>query len=446
LSTETSAETSAPSRVRYLVLVILCLAAGIAYVQRQSLGVVEIEMREDLGLTKKESAWIMTSGFFVTYALFQVPAGWLGHIWGTRRALSVFAVICSAATGLCFIAAGFPIFLFLRCSMGLAQAGLFPCTTGTIKSWFPYSQWGLSNGMLTAFQQMGGAFVPIAAGYVAIKFGWRWTFPIFAIPGLAWAAWFYFWFRDRPEEHASVNAGELAELHGPIDNAVSPTVTPREEAVPWRVLLLSPALGWICTQQFFRGAAYIFYSTWFATYLREGRHVDIKTAGWLTSLPLWANAVGCLAGGGFSDWLLVRTGSRRISRQGLAVASQLACAALVLIAYPVVDPTTAVVIISLGSFCAAAGGPIAYAITIDMGGNHVRPVFSLMNMWGNLGSLVFPQVLAWLVGEGEHTNWNLALPLFAAMYAIAGVCWLGFNPDRSIVPVSTPASGITEVE
>jgi ACS family glucarate transporter-like MFS transporter len=301
--------------------------------------------------------------------------------------------------------------------------------------------------MLTAFQQMGGAFVPIAAGYVALEFGWRWTLPIFAVPGFIWAAWFYYWFRDRPEDHSSVSARELAEIRKPLGTAAVPAAAPHHDApVPWRVLLLSPALAMICTQQFFRGAAYIFYSTWFATYLREGRHVDIKTAGWLTSLPLWANAVGCLVGGGLSDWLLVRTGNRRISRQGLAVLTQLSCAAFVLIAYQVSDPTIAVLIISVGSFCAAGAGPIAYAITIDMGGNYVRPVFSLMNMWGNLGSLVFPQALAWLVGEGEHTNWNLALPLFAALYAVAGVCWLGFNPNRPIVPVPSTSNGISDVD
>ena len=441
MTTETSAVTSAPSRVRYVVLVFLCLAAGIAYVQRQSLGVIEKEMRAELRLTKEESAWVMTSGFFITYALFQVPAGWVGHVWGSRRALSVFAIVCSAATGLCALATRVPTFVFLRGTMGLAQSGLFPCTTGTIKSWFPYSQWGLSNGMLTAFQQVGGAGGAIAAGYVAVQLGWRWTFAVFAVPGLVWAVWFYYWFRDHPEEHHSVNAGELEELRGPANETEAPAAPRHDDAVPWRVLLLSPALAMICTQQFFRGAGYIFYSTWFATYLREARGVDIKTAGWLTSLPLWANAIGCLAGGGFSDWLLVRTGSRRISRQGLAVVSQLACAAFVLIAYPVGNATIAVLIISVGSFCAAAGGPIAYAITIDMGGNHVRPVFSLMNMWGNLGSLAFPQVVARLVGEGPTANWDSVLPLFAAMYAIAGVCWLGFNPDRPIVPVPALSNG-----
>jgi ACS family glucarate transporter-like MFS transporter len=434
LSTEPGATTAAPSRVRYLVLVWLCAAATIAYVQRNSLGVVEVEMREELGLTLEESAWIMSSGFFITYALFQVPSGWVGQIWGSRRALSVFAVVSSVATELCAIATGFPTFVFLRGTMGMAQSGLFPCTTGTIKSWFPYSQWGLSNGMLTAFQHVGGAGGAIAAGYVAAWWGWRWTFAIFGLPGLAWAIWFYFWFRDEPHQHHSVNAGERYLICGSSNATALPGATCKEP-VPWRVLLLSPAMAWICTQQFFRGAGYIFFSTWFATYLRA-RGVDIKEAGWLTSLPLWTTAAGSLTGGGFSDWLLVRTGSRRISRQGLAVISQLVCAALILAAYPVSSATIAVLIISFGSFCSAAGGPVAYAITIDMGGNHVRPVFSLMNMWGNLGALVFPQVVARLVGNGPTANWDSVLPVFAAMYAIAGVCWLGFNPDRPIVPES----------
>jgi len=429
----------APSHVRYIVLFWLCLMAVIAYAQRNSLGVVEIEIRKELGLTKEKSAWIMTSGFFVTYALCQVPAGWVGQILGSRRALSLFSVIYSAATGVCAIATGLPTFVFLRGTMGLAQAGMFPCTTGTIKSWFPFSQWAISNGMLTASQQVGGAGGAMVAGFVAYKLGWRSTFAVFALPGLAWALWFAYWFRNHPEEHRSVNAGELELLRGPATERLTAIEGRRNEAVPWGALLLSPALGMICVQQFFRGAAYIFYATWFATYLREARGVEINTAGWMTSLPLWANAIGCIAGGAFSDWLLTRTGSRRISRQGLAILTQASSAALVFIAYQFDDVTMAVLIISLGSFCAAGAGPIAYAITIDMGGNHVRPVFSLMNMWGNLGSLVFPLVLPRVVGEGNETNWDLALPMFGLMYAIAGVCWLGFNPNRPIVPEPAPA-------
>jgi ACS family glucarate transporter-like MFS transporter len=427
--------------VRYLVLVWLCLAATIAYVQRNSLGVVEKEMREELQLTMNESAWVIGGGFFFSYALLQVPAGWLGHVWGTRRALSVFTLVCATATGLFAIVTGLPALILCRLTMGAGQAGLFPCTTGTIKTWFPGSQWGMSNGFLTAFMQVGAAAGAVAAGSLNVAFGWRWTFGLLAIPGLVWAVWFYIWFRDRPQDHPAVNAGEIELLAGTPTAAAAPLDEPADERIPWGVILTSSALGWICTQQFFRGAGYIFYSSWFTTYLKASRGVAPLKAGLLTSLPLWTFALGSLAGGTISDWLLVRTGSRRISRQGLAIASQFFCAVFVLIAYTVHDSTAAVLIISVGSGCAAIAGPIAYAITIDMGGNHVRTVFSVMNMAGNIGSFAFPFVVAWLVGEGPNASWDKVLPVFAAIYVLAGVCWLGFNPDRPIVPVPAIANG-----
>jgi len=425
----------APTHVRYLVLVWLCAAAMIAYTQRNTLGVVEKDMRKELNLTSVESAGIMSTSFFLTYALGQVPAGWLGQLWGSRRALALFSAICSAATALCAAAARLPMFIFLRGTMGINQAGLFPCTTGTIKNWFPGSQWGMANGFLTAFQQIGGAGGAIVAAYVAIWLGWRWTFAVFAVPGFLWALWFYYWFRDRPEEHQSVNEGELALLNAPAEAVLRQPDAGHDEAIPWGALLLSPALFWICFQQFFRGAGYIFYSSWFTTYLRDSFSVKLEAAGLMTSMPQWANGAGCIAGGMFSDWLLRRTASRRISRQGLAVVSQLACAGLTVIANRVSDVTIFVAIMSVGSFCAAAGGPLAYAVSIDMGGKHVRPIFSLMNMWGNLGSLSFPLVVAWMIGKDpKPSDWAPVLPLFAVIYLIAGLAWLGFNPDRQILP------------
>src|SRR5205814_9967233 len=119
--------------------VFLCAAATIAYVQRSSLGVVEDLIRKELGLTKDQSTWVVSSGFFFTYALFQVPTGWLGHVWGSRRALPFFSAVCSAATALFAVATGFPALVVCRGTMGLSQAGLFPCAMGTIKTWFPES-------------------------------------------------------------------------------------------------------------------------------------------------------------------------------------------------------------------------------------------------------------------------------------------------------------------
>jgi MFS family permease len=442
-----SLEAAPASRVRYGVLVLLCAAAMITYTQRQCFGVIEKDIREELGITKAESAWL-NSGLFLTYALLQVPGGRLGQVWGARQALALYSLICSAATGVLALGAGFPAILCARMGIGLGQAGIFPCTTATLKHWYPPTLLGVACGWVTTMMQVGAIVAALLTGLLADpeRLGWRWTFALFAAPGFIWSVWFYVWFRDRPEDHPSVNAAELALLQeGAGPSAEKTPGAPADAAppVPWKQLLLSPALGFLCAAQMFRGAGYSFYSNWFTTYLREGLHVGgLAEAGFLTTLPVFATAIGSLAGGWLSDWVLQRTGSRRLSRQWLSAASQFACALIVLAAAWVPSAWVAVIIISAASFCAALAGPIAYAITIEAGGSHVPTVFGLMNMWGNLGAFAFPHAVAALIGDTSQANWNLVIFLFAGIYLASAVCWVAFNAERKIVDVDADeASG-----
>src|SRR4029453_9423533 len=95
-------------------------------------------------------------------------------------------------------------------------------------------------------------------------------------------------------------------------------------------------------QQFFRAAGYIFFATWFATYLQQTRGVSVAKSGVLNSLPLLAVVLGSLGGGAMSDWLLAQTGNRRLARQYLAAGSLVCCAGLVLAAFYIRDTTLAV--------------------------------------------------------------------------------------------------------
>jgi MFS family permease len=186
----------------------------------------------------------------------------------------------------------------------------------------------------------------------------------------------------------------------------------------------------IAGQQFFRAAGYIFYSTWFPTYLKQTRNVTTKQSGLLSSLPLLAVIVGSLLGGMVVDWILARTGSRRLSRQLVAVLSMLSCAGFVGLAYFTSEAETTVLLISAGSFCAAFGGPCAYAVTIDMAGKHVPIVFSIMNMTGNLGAAACPLLVAWFVDATG--KWDYVLFFFVGIYVAAAICWGLLNPQGSI--------------
>lgn len=432
---------------RYAVLTALCLAAALSYVARNSIGAAESSIREELALKKKDTRWIII-GFFATYALCQVPTGQIGHRWGSRRALPLFALLGAAATSWFALAGGLAGLLMSRLAMGTAQAGLFPCATNTMGHWFPAGQRAFASGLLASFMSIGGACGVALTGMLLGWFSWRVIFLAYSVPLALWAVWFHWMFRDHPSQHPRVNAEELALIQGETtlqtagtgDSSGSPDAdraVVRTVSTPWLALLLSPPLWAICIQQFFRAAGYIFYASWFATFLQEARGVSIPSSGILTSLPLWATVVGAVCGGRLSDAIYARTGSRRLSRKWLAAASMALCALLIFVSYGVRDPQLAVLLISCGAFAAAVGGPCAYAITIDMGGDHVAPVFSLMNMTGNIGAVVFPFVVPEIVAATN--SWNGVLFLFALLYVAAAAAWLFLNPQGTVLEHSLRA-------
>jgi ACS family glucarate transporter-like MFS transporter len=300
----------------------------------------------------------------------------------------------------------------------------------------------MANGVLGSFMSVGSAVAATVTGVLLGYLSWRWLFVIYGLPGILWALGFFLWFRDRPAEHPSVNAAELDLICGPSLKSEDQLEEGLPEPTPWLAIFTSPAMMCICGQAVFRSAAYMFYTTWFTTFLKEARGVtDDRLAGFLTSLPFWAVVVGSPLGGLLSDRVLARTGNRRLARTGVAFVAMLASALFILLAYPVADVWLFVLLITASSFIASFGGPCGYTVTIDMGGKHITTVFAVMNMAGNVGALLFPVVVSRLrVGTG---NWNAVLFLFAGIYLAAALCWLPINPDRPIVgrpPANDPRS------
>ena len=203
-----------------------------------------------------------------------------------------------------------------------------------------------------------------------------------------------------------------------------------------RAILLF-ALLLLCGQQFLRAAAMIFFVTWFPTFLRETRGVSQMESGLLTSYAGVGAMLGGVCGGYASDWLLARTGSKRLARQALASVAMATCAALIVLSSFVADVNAAIAIIAAGAFVACFGGVAGYTVAIDYGGERVGTVFGAMNMAGGIGAMLFPVTVGWLVSATG--TWNAALFTFAALMAIDAVLWALLDPrGRFLEPPSRP--------
>lgn len=393
--------------MRYRVLVLLGLAAVIAYVQRNAISVPTKMIQAELGFDETRMGLILGVWYW-GYALAQLPAGWLADRWGSRTALSVFALGWSLFTAAMYFASGFTGLLLIWFCMGITQAGVFPSATKAIGGWFPVPERASASGWLISGQSMGFAIAPALVALLLTQFSWQSTFLLVAIPGLVWSATYRL---AIPEHHE-----------------------PTADAIPWRQMAVgmvsNRSMALLCSQQFLRSAAMTFFWTWFPRFLQETRNVAQDQSGYLASLPGIAAMAGGILGGLVSDWLLRITSNRRLSRQGIAVVGMLLCSFLTIAAYFIVDPLLAVLAISIGVFWGVFGGVSGYSVAIEFGGKHVATVFATMNMCGNIGSALFPIAIGWFIANGG--DWNLVLMIFSALFAIDALLWAILTPARPI--------------
>jgi sugar phosphate permease len=419
---------SRSTSVRYVVLAFIVLVVIINYVQRASISAAVGPIRDDLGLDLVDMGWVMTA-FGIPYVLCQVPTGWLGYHVGSRLALSAYAAVWSVVTGLTGLAHSYQSLLLFRLGLGAAQSGGFPCSTHSLSLWFPRTEHGRAVAIFGCGMSVGGIVGFSLSSLLLSHVSWRTMFLIYCVPGLVWSALFFYWFRDHPEKHRSVNRTELALIRegtGPGQNDI---VGNHRPPVPWTALARNPTIWALTCQHLLRGSGYVFFGTWFFTYLKETRGTTLAETGILTAVPLLADVVGRLTGGGVSDQILLRTGSLRLSRSGVAGASLLFCAACILAAYFIESALPATLVLASGMFFSGTSAACSHATAMDVGGEYAGVVYGIMNSVGSLDTFC-PVLVAKLVAETG--SWDLVLFCFVGVYVLAAAAWLFLDPNRSV--------------
>ncbi|MGL4550133.1 MAG: MFS transporter [Gemmataceae bacterium] len=451
-----------PTSVRHYVLAALLIITAINYVQRNCIGPAATTIEKSIGVTSQQLD-AAAGAFFFTYTLLQIPSGTFAKRWGPRLVLPLYAAGWSVSLAACAWATDATELYYGRIAIGAFQAGIFPCATLVLSVWYPPALRGTATALLNSFMLLGGAAGGTAAGYL-LNVGvpvlgvepitWQTLFLIYSVPGLVWALLFVVWFRDRPADHPAVNAAELALLP---DDTPPPAARPAADddrlraadaglttsqpalapppAAPdvragagWLVFLSLPLLL-ICVQQSFRAAAPRLFDYRLPTYLEKERGLALKDATALSAWPQYAGVVGGLLGGMLSDYILRRTRSRYLARNGVAVGGLAVCLCWYVAAWYAADVYVACGLLAAGSFFFNFSSPASYALVIDIGGKHLAVAFGAMNMTGNFGAYIFVTYLSWMVAAG---GWPLAFGVWAMLHVVALVCWLFLDPSKTL--------------
>ena len=147
------------SRVRYFVVFASMLMAVLLYLDRFCVSFAADYIREDLDISQNDVAW-MFSFFFWSYALAQVPAGWLSDRYGSRIMLSLYIVTWSLFTLLTGVVSGLIGLLIMRLACGLGQAGAYPTSASVVSKWIPLTGRAAASSIVALGGRCGGAIAP----------------------------------------------------------------------------------------------------------------------------------------------------------------------------------------------------------------------------------------------------------------------------------------------
>jgi MFS family permease len=245
--------------------------------------IISPDLVRDLGLDPGQLG-LLTSAYFLAFALFQLPLGILLDRFGPRRVEAALLVCAAAGAAIFGLSGGLAGLVLGRALIGL---GVSACLMAAIKAfvqWFPMSHLAALSGWLLAAGGLG-AITASAPVEVALKFTtWRGVFIAVAAVTAGVAAMLFLLVPDRPGTGRRETPAELvAGLRSVFASG----------------LFLRVSLLFACVQGTFLAVQGLWSALWLRDIAGQSRDEVGQTLLWLAVTM----TLGFALVGSVSDWL-----------------------------------------------------------------------------------------------------------------------------------------------
>jgi MFS family permease len=194
------------------LLVLLGVAFGVAFFDRQSASILVPFIEHDLHLNNTQVGFI-GSGLSITWALGAYLISRWSDASGVRKPfLLAFLFIFSAASFLSGLAQSFPVLLASRMIMGAVEGPFLPVCLAIMAAESSPHRRGLNAGIMQNFfaSILGQLLAPLLLVPLAIALGWRSAFYIAGVPGFLCAVGVLLWVREPARTTPAVAGAQTA--------------------------------------------------------------------------------------------------------------------------------------------------------------------------------------------------------------------------------------------
>ena len=289
---------------RWFIWAPLALAILIVYFHRTATGVVLDNIAQEFNINQASELGLLSSIYFYTYAVLQVPAGILADFYGPRRTIAISLAIaaCGAfafggATSLSWLYAA-------RFMVGLGVAFIYINVIKLYAEWFRGREFGTMCGLASLVGNVGMILAAAPFAILIDSTGWHVAFYIVGAATLVVSGYCWCIVRNAPGELGLITISEVESAEGAVRKpqlaqagVVESIRTVWLNKYTWPPFLASVGIY---------GVYMTFTGVWGVPYLMQNYEVTrVEAAGYVAALSVGYMIAGPL-GGCASDRLKYR--------------------------------------------------------------------------------------------------------------------------------------------
>ncbi len=388
----------------------LLFAAGlINYFDRTIISVAMPEIAKDLALSPTGTGWLL-SAFFWSYALMQVPIGWVTDRYNLRWLYPACFGLWSFTCGLTGFAGGLASMFALRVALGIGESIYLPGGMKMVSVLFPPKDRGLASGLVNCGTRAGLAFGAPLIAAIVVAAGWKNTFFILGFGSLLWLApWFWFF----PKHSTSVPE------------------KPADVKWTWKTVdrnLLGMSLAHV-------GYGYYFYLmvTWLPSYLVKVRHLSLQEAGGYAVVPYLTFTIGEPVGGWLADRLIARGWDEMVSRKLIITIAYITSILLIPAAFAETKMSMILLLGAASLVGLSTANIFALVQRITPAGGGVGFSIGVLNLAGNLSGVAAPIITGMIIeSTGSYTPAFIAAVVI--LVSVIPLYWFVVKGTASLQP------------
>ena len=162
-------------KYRWLIFGILALHFLLVYFHRVSTAVVAQDLVKAFHISGT-ALGILSSSYFYTYAIMQLPIGFLADSWGPRKTITFFGFVAAFGSLMFGFSTNFSIATFSRIIVGLGVSAVFVSSMKIFSMWFKGNEYARISGIFLALGGLGWLLAATPLAILSKLHGWRMVF------------------------------------------------------------------------------------------------------------------------------------------------------------------------------------------------------------------------------------------------------------------------------